>query len=130
MRGRRRSRRPKVLPATVSARRAPSRRSSRLSRSATGNSPRRSIRRSRIRSALARVFGEDLADERLRRYHEIEPLLQTGGARSYREVMTDAMRELGASEGQASGLAEALPSWEPFPEVPSALEDARGRGWK
>ncbi len=83
-----------------------------------------------IRRELARVFGDDHADERLRRYHEIEPVLQAGGALSYREVMTDAMRELGASEAQARGLAEALPSWEPFPEVRPALEDARASGWK
>ena len=83
-----------------------------------------------IRRQLARVFGEDHADERLARYHEIEPPLQVGGERSYREVMTAAMRELGALEGEVSGLAEALPSWDTFPEVRPALEAARSRGWK
>jgi 2-haloacid dehalogenase len=83
-----------------------------------------------IRRELVRVFGEDEADERLGRYHELEPVLQVGGARSYREVMTEAMRGLGTPDGEASGLAEALPSWEPFPEAPQALEDARARGWK
>ena len=83
-----------------------------------------------IRRELVRVFGEEGADERLNRYHEVEPSLQVGGDRSYRAVMTDAMRKLGAPEEEASGLAEALPSWEPFPEVRSALEDARSRGWK
>jgi 2-haloacid dehalogenase len=83
-----------------------------------------------IRRELARVFGEDKAAERLNRYHELEPALQAGGERSYREVMTDAMRKLGAPETEVSGLAEALPSWEPFPEVRRALEDARSRGWK
>jgi 2-haloacid dehalogenase len=83
-----------------------------------------------IRRELVRVFGEDHADERLERYHEIEPALQAGGARSYREVMTEAMRELGAPDDEVSGLAQALPSWEPFPEVRPALEDARSRGWK
>ena len=83
-----------------------------------------------IRRELVRVFGEDRADERLTRYHEIEPPLQVGGERSYREVMTAAMRELGAPEGEVSGLAEALPSWDTFPEVRSALEAARSRGWK
>ena len=82
-----------------------------------------------IRRELVRVFGEDRADERLARYHEIEPGLQTGGARSYREVMTEAMRELGAPDQEVSGLAKALPSWEPFPEVRSSLEEARARGW-
>jgi 2-haloacid dehalogenase len=83
-----------------------------------------------IRRELARVFGEDEADERLDRYHELEPALQVGGVRSYRRVMTDAMRKLGAPDDEASGLAGALPSWEPFPEVRPALEDARSRGWK
>jgi 2-haloacid dehalogenase len=83
-----------------------------------------------IRRELARLFGEDEADERLGRYHELEPALQAGGERTYREVMTDTMRELGAPEDEVSGLAEALPSWEPFPEAPPALEDARARGWK
>jgi 2-haloacid dehalogenase len=83
-----------------------------------------------IRRELARVFGEDKADERLGRYHELEPALQAGGERSYRAVMTDAMRELGAPEDEVSGLAEALPSWGSFPEVRPALEDARARGWK
>ena len=83
-----------------------------------------------IRRELVRVFGEDRADERLARYHEIEPGLQTGGARSYREVMTETMRELGAPDQEVSGLAKALPSWEPFPEVRSSLEEARARDWK
>jgi 2-haloacid dehalogenase len=83
-----------------------------------------------IRRELARVFGEDHTDDRLARYHEIEPVLQVGGERSYREVMTATMRELGAPEGEASGLAEALPSWDTFPEVRSALEDVRSHGWK
>jgi 2-haloacid dehalogenase len=83
-----------------------------------------------IRRELARVFGEDEADERLDRYHELEPTLQAGGERSYREVMADVMRELGAPEDEVSGLAEALHSWEPFPEVRPALEEARSRGWK
>jgi 2-haloacid dehalogenase len=83
-----------------------------------------------IRRELVRVFGEERADERLDRYHELEPGLQAEGARSYRAVMTDAMRELGAPEDEVSGLAEALPTWNTFPEVRPALEDARSRGWK
>ena len=83
-----------------------------------------------IRRELARVFGEERADEQLGRYHEVEPALQAGGERSYREVMTEAMSELGALAGEEEGLAASLPSWEPFPEVRLALEDARSRGWK
>ena len=83
-----------------------------------------------IRRELARVFGEEQADERLERYHEVEPVLQAGGERTYREVMTEVMRELGAPAGEESGLAAALPSWGPFPEVRGALEETRSRGWK
>ena len=83
-----------------------------------------------IRRTLARVFGEERADEQLERYHAVEPALQADGSRSYREVMTDAMRDLGASEADAAALAEALPTWEPFPEVRTALEGSRSRGWK
>jgi 2-haloacid dehalogenase len=83
-----------------------------------------------IRRELARVFGEDRADAQLEHYHQIEPALQLGGERTYREVMTSAMAELGAPAGEEACLAAALPSWEPFPEVPGALEAARARGWK
>jgi 2-haloacid dehalogenase len=83
-----------------------------------------------VRAELARVFGEDRADEQLARYHEIEPGLQTSGELTYREVLTEAMRELGAPESDVHGLAESLPGWRAFPEVRSALEEAHRRGWK
>jgi 2-haloalkanoic acid dehalogenase type II len=83
-----------------------------------------------IRRELVRVFGEDRADAELDRYHEIEPALEVSGERSYREVMTEAMRELGAPEEETGRLADALPGWQPFPEVRPALEEARARGWK
>jgi len=83
-----------------------------------------------IRRELARIFGEDRADERLDRYHELEPALQVGGTRSYREVMAEAMGGLGAPDDEVAGLAEALPSWGPFPEARPALEETRSRGWK
>jgi len=83
-----------------------------------------------IRRELVRVFAEEQADEKLHRYHELEPELQADGTRSYRDVMTEAMRQLGAPADKVASLAASLPSWEPFPEVPSALEEARSRGWK
>ena len=83
-----------------------------------------------IRGELARVFGEERADELLRRYHELEPQLEADGERSYREVLTEAMRELGASAGEEDALARSLPSWRPFPEVPEALRQVRANGWK
>jgi len=83
-----------------------------------------------IRRELARVFGEEQAAAQLQRYHEVEAELEQDGARSYREVLTDAMRELGAPAGQEHGLAESLPSWRPFSEVRGSLEELRTRGWR
>jgi 2-haloacid dehalogenase len=83
-----------------------------------------------IRTELARVFGEERADEQLHRYHALEPELEADGQLTYREVMTEAMRRLGAPVGDESGLAESLPRWRPFPETRAALEEARSRGWR
>jgi 2-haloalkanoic acid dehalogenase type II len=83
-----------------------------------------------IRAELARVFGEERADQQLERYHQLEPELEADGTRSYREVMTEAMRGLGAPEGEEEALARSLPSWQPFPEVPEALAQASEQGWK
>jgi 2-haloacid dehalogenase len=83
-----------------------------------------------IRGELARVFGEDRADELLARYHELEPELQADGTLSYREVLTEAMRRLDAPDTDQDALAQSLPNWQPFPEVPAALQEARSRGWK
>jgi 2-haloacid dehalogenase len=83
-----------------------------------------------IRAELARVFGEGRAVDQLHRYHELEPVLEADGTLSYLEVMTEAMRRLGAPAGEESGLAESLPRWQPFPEVRDALSEARARGWK
>jgi 2-haloacid dehalogenase len=83
-----------------------------------------------IRRELARVFGDAHADDKLARYHQLEPDLQADGTRSYRQILTEVMRALGAPEGDADALARSLPDWEPFPEVPAALKEARDRGWK
>ena len=85
-----------------------------------------------IRAELERLFGDDEEeiDGLLARYHELEPELERDGKLSYREVMTEAMRRLGAPEGEESGLADSLPGWEPFPETINALTECRERGWK
>jgi 2-haloalkanoic acid dehalogenase type II len=83
-----------------------------------------------IRGELARVFGEEQSDELLERYHELEPELEADGTRSYREVLTEAMRRLGAPRGEEEALARSLPDWLPFPEVPDALVETHERGWK
>jgi 2-haloacid dehalogenase len=83
-----------------------------------------------VRAELARVFGEETADAQLERYHEVEPDLQRHGTLSYRDVLTETMRRLGAPAGAEHGLADSLPGWRAFPEVHSALEELRNRGWK
>jgi 2-haloacid dehalogenase len=83
-----------------------------------------------IRAELERVFGDERTDDLLRRYHEIEPELEDDGTISYRQVLTEAMRRLGAPRGEEHALAEALPSWRAFPEVHGALVEAKARGWK
>jgi len=84
-----------------------------------------------IRAELVRVFGEGRADELLERYHEVEPELERERpSLPYREVMTEAMRRLGASDDEAGGLAASLPDWPPFPETKAALFEARDAGWK
>jgi 2-haloacid dehalogenase len=67
-------------------------------------------------------------DELLARYHDLEPEVQREDPTlSYREVMTETARRVGAPDPEA--VAGSLPSWEPFPEVRGALAEARSRGW-
>ena len=84
-----------------------------------------------IRAELARVFGDDHADDLLARYHEVEPEIQREDpSRPYRDVLTEAMRRLGAPAGEAEGLARSLPDWPPFAETRASLHEARDNGWK
>ena len=56
--------------------------------------------------------------------------------RSYRDVLNVTLARLAEREGlrlpaeESDALARSLPLWPAFPEVPAALEAARGRGWK
>ena len=90
-----------------------------------------------IGGELGRLFGDGAAPRLLERYHELEPEVQAEDPeRSYRTVLTLTLERLAASEnltlpeGEAAALARSLPEWEPFPEVPAALEEARARGWR
>src|SRR4051794_41845191 len=50
---------------------------------------------------------------------------------TYRNVMRAVLARLGeVPAGDEDALGRSLPSWEPFPEVPPALAEARGRGWR
>lgn len=83
-----------------------------------------------IRRELGRVFGDDAVDAKLDEYHHVEPELEKDGELTYRQVMTEAMRRLGAPTGEEHGLAESLPAWPPFSEVARTLQELRTRGWK
>jgi 2-haloacid dehalogenase len=89
-----------------------------------------------IRSELERLFGVARVEELLSRYHAIEPEVQAArpGA-TYREVLTETLERLAGEaglslpEGETNALARSLPSWPVFEDVPSALAEARERGW-
>jgi 2-haloacid dehalogenase len=84
-----------------------------------------------IRRELLRIFREDEADAKLAEYHELEAIVEhEDPALPYREVMARALDRLGAPAEERDALGTSLPSWEVFPEVPRALEQARARGWR
>jgi 2-haloacid dehalogenase len=84
-----------------------------------------------IARELERLFGPARSGEQLRAYHELEPQIQgEDPGRSYRQVMSIALARLGAPAEEQDALGRSLPQWAPFPEVPAALEEARGHDWK
>jgi 2-haloacid dehalogenase len=89
-----------------------------------------------IRDTLSDLWPEHDTELLLGAYHEIEPEVQRGRAIPYRQVLTEALEKLARREGlhldedERAALADSLPSWPPFPEVPAALEELRARGWK
>jgi 2-haloacid dehalogenase len=89
-----------------------------------------------IRDVLADLFPDHDAVDLLHRYHEIEPAVQHGRGVPYREVLTEGLRLLAEREHLAlepddrTALADSLPSWPPFRDVPAALAELRRRGWK
>ena len=90
-----------------------------------------------IAGELHRLFGAAAGTRLLPRYHQLEPEVQSEDPeRTYRTVLTLALERLAEEEGlvlpdgEHDALARSLPSWEPFPEVPAALEEARRRGWR
>jgi 2-haloacid dehalogenase len=72
----------------------------------------------------------------LDRYYEIEPEVQRDGSLSYRDVMAHTLARVASESGlsvpagEQDALAASLPRWPAFPDVRSALEEARGRGWR
>ena len=90
-----------------------------------------------IHRELEKLFGVELADGLLVRYHELEPRIQAENPSApYREVLTLALEALADEtgltlpEGDASALARSLPEWPVFDDVQTGLGEARERGWK
>jgi 2-haloacid dehalogenase len=89
-----------------------------------------------VRATLERLWPGIDGEALLEAYMRIEPGVQEGTGISYRDVMAETMAgvatELGVEvpEGESSALADSLPGWGVFPEVPVALTELRGRGWK
>ena len=69
-------------------------------------------------------------------FHAIEPVVQRDGGLSYRRVLERSLRALAVArglplaEGDATALADSLPDWPAFAEVPAALARLRADGWR
>lgn len=89
-----------------------------------------------LRAGIASLWPDSDVRALHARYLEVEAGLQAGTGIPYRQVLTDGLMRLAASEGlvmppgRETTLADALPSWLPFPEVPGALAELRQRGWR
>jgi 2-haloacid dehalogenase len=89
-----------------------------------------------MRDTLADLWPEHDAELLLKAYHRIEPEVQEGRSVPYRQVLAESLEVIAHGEGltleedDREALAESLPSWPPFPEVPGALAALRDGGWR
>jgi len=89
-----------------------------------------------LRAALSELWPQADPSRLLEHYHAVEPRVQAEGDLAYREVMARSLGAVAAIEalpvpaGREGALAESLPSWAPFPEVPGTLAELRARGWR
>jgi 2-haloacid dehalogenase len=89
-----------------------------------------------IRAVVESLWPDADAARLVERYHAIEPLVQEGRSLAYREVGARTLRAIAAVEdlslatADAYALADALPGWPVFPEVPPALNALRHHGWQ
>jgi 2-haloacid dehalogenase len=89
-----------------------------------------------IAGTFGRLWPDADAGALLRRYHEIEPLVESEDpTASYRTVLARSLRRLADLEGldlsaaDEGALGESLPAWTPFPEVPASLANLRDNGF-
>jgi 2-haloacid dehalogenase len=89
-----------------------------------------------IRRSLIDLWPGADADALLALYHQLEPAVQAGRGMPYREVMAETLAavavlaRLDTVPGEEDALGSSLPGWPVFPEVPAALAELRGRGWR
>ncbi|HUG89079.1 MAG TPA: HAD-IA family hydrolase [Actinomycetota bacterium] len=86
-----------------------------------------------IGDALTGLWPDADRERLLTVYHAVEPVIQEmRPALSYREVLDGARGAvasiLGLDPGTGNVLADSLPSWPPFPEVPDVLRHLRESG--
>jgi 2-haloalkanoic acid dehalogenase type II len=68
-------------------------------------------------------------------YAELEPLVQAGSYRTYRDVLTETARRVAERLGwtlspeRSTFLADSLPAWEPFSDTNPALEGLAAAGY-
>jgi 2-haloacid dehalogenase len=69
----------------------------------------------------------------LQTYHEVEPHVQLGSGRSYREILAEVLTRVAEQHdlplARPDALSESLPEWPPFPETTQSLTALRERGW-
>jgi 2-haloacid dehalogenase len=89
-----------------------------------------------IGTVLADLWPDAGLERLLERYHAIEPEIEQDSDLPYREVLSRSLRRLADDEGlsipvgRENALADSLPEWPVFGEVPGALSELRLRGWK
>jgi 2-haloacid dehalogenase len=89
-----------------------------------------------LRGTYGSLWPQADPERLLRLHHLVEPCVQEHGKLSYRDVLARCLAAVASIEGldvpgdRRDALAESLPSWQPFPEVPAALGELRDRGWR
>ena len=83
---------------------------------------------------LLRAKGCDVGEGHvLNRYSEFEPRQQSGGYRSYREVLAAVMRAFAAelkielNAAEITGLADSISDWKPFPDTVQGLRELKSQ---
>ncbi len=89
-----------------------------------------------LRDAYSELWPEAGRERPVALHHAVEPRVQEHGELTYRQVLSRCLAAVAAIDARdlpsarQDALAESLPSWPPFEEVPAALGGLRERGWR